>query len=101
MLKPPQPEQERHWRTSSLYREHGRSSSPGLVAGLSHPARHPAPTIPGEDYRCAGAKNAFMETAIVPTDAPRKAPAESVNRAWLRALELAARIERAPERILA
>ena len=33
--------------------------------------------------------------------APQASPGESVNKAWLRALELTARIERAPERILA
>ena len=32
---------------------------------------------------------------------PQASPGESVNKAWLRALELTARIERAPERILA
>jgi len=42
-----------------------------------------------------------MNTATGSAEAPASAPAESVNKAWLRALELTAGIDRNPERILA
>jgi fatty-acyl-CoA synthase len=42
-----------------------------------------------------------MDTATAATAAPELAPADSVNKAWLRALELTARIDRSPQRVLA
>jgi fatty-acyl-CoA synthase len=41
-----------------------------------------------------------METAILPPKTPQPAPAESVNKAWLRALALVGQIDRNPDRVL-
>jgi fatty-acyl-CoA synthase len=42
-----------------------------------------------------------MDTAMASAEAARSAPADSVNKAWLRALELTAGIDRRPGRVLA